>query len=119
MSNALELVADRLEHSEVDPRLAWRRAARPDQLEPPANWRPWLVRGGRGAGKTKTGSSTLADWILSDPEPGEWGICAPTYRDAWTVCVAGEAGILAALGTSEAEIKNHTSRVVAYEQGRK
>jgi phage terminase large subunit-like protein len=63
---------------------------------------------------TRTGSGTLADWILSDPVPGEWGICAPTYRDAWTVCVAGEAGILQALGTSEAEVKNHTSAVVEY-----
>ena len=66
------------------------------------------------SGKTRAGSATLADWILSDGEPGEWGICAPTYRDAWTVCVAGEAGILQALGTSEAEVKNHTSRTVEY-----
>jgi phage terminase large subunit-like protein len=110
----LSRLADRLESAPRDPRLAWRRTARPDQLQPAGNFRVWLIRGGRGSGKTKAGSSTLAEWILSDPEPGEWGICAPTYRDAWTVCVAGEAGILQALGTSEAEVKNHTSAVVEY-----
>jgi predicted phage terminase large subunit-like protein len=113
-SDLLSRFADRLEATPADPRIVWRRSARPDQLEPAGNFRVWLIRGGRGSGKTRAGSGTLANWILSDPVPGEWGICAPTYRDAWTVCVAGEAGILAALGTSEAEIKNHTSRVVEY-----
>jgi phage terminase large subunit-like protein len=66
------------------------------------------------SGKTRSGAGGLADWILSAPEPATWGIIAPTYRDAWNKCVTGEAGILQALGTSEAEVKNNVSRTVAY-----
>jgi len=97
-----------------DPRARWRLTARPDQLPPDGDWRIWYIRGGRGSGKTRAGAQALADWILSDPEPGDWGIIAPTYRDAWTTCVEGDSGVLAALGTTAGEVKNGTSGIVAY-----
>jgi predicted phage terminase large subunit-like protein len=50
--------------------------------------------------------------VLATPEPAEWGIIAPTYRDAWSTCVAGPSGLLVALGTSEAEIKTGRSATV-------
>ena len=59
----------------------------------------WYVRGGRGAGKTRTGSETLAGWILDNP-PGQWAIVAPTYADARDICVEGPSGLLRALGAS-------------------
>jgi phage terminase large subunit-like protein len=93
----------------ADPHKAWLKAARPDQLPPDGDWRTWLVRGGRGSGKTRCGAQALAKWISDDPEPGDWGIIAPTYRDAWTKCVEGESGILRAFGTSMGEIKDHRS----------
>lgn len=93
----------------TDPHQAWLKVARPDQLPPPGEWRTWLVRGGRGSGKTRSGAQALAKWITDDPEPGDWGIIAPTYRDAWTKCVEGESGILQAFGTSMGEIKDHRS----------
>lgn len=105
-------LADRLEAAPRDPRLLWRRAARPDQILPGGEWRILLWRGGRGSGKTRSGAQGLAEWILGAPEPAVWGIVAPTYRDAWTKCVEGESGILAALGTSVAEIKDHRSAYV-------
>jgi phage terminase large subunit-like protein len=105
----------RLEDAPEDPREEWRRIARPEQLLPPDPWRVNLWLGGRGAGKTRSGAQALADIILSDPEPGgQYGICAPTYRDAWTVCCEGESGILRALGTTPGEIKFGRSRVVEY-----
>lgn len=97
----------------ADPRPAWRREARPDQLMPEGNWRILLWRGGRGSGKTRSGAQGLTEWILSAPEPATWGIVAPTYRDAWTKCVEGESGVLAALGTSMSEIKDRKSALVA------
>ena len=52
------------------------------------------------SGKTRSGAHRcLADLILGDPEPeGQFGIVAPTYRDAWTVNVEGESGILRGAG---------------------
>lgn len=77
--------------------LSWQQQARPEQLPPQGEWRTWYLRGGRGAGKTRTGAETLARWI-TDNDPGEWAICAPTFGDARAVCTEGPSGILKALG---------------------
>jgi phage terminase large subunit-like protein len=104
----------RLEEAPVDPRAAWRRIARPEQLLPPGDeWRVCYWQGGRGAGKNASCSNALADWLLSDTDgEGEYGIIAPTYADAWTKCVEGKTGLLRALGTSMGEIKDHRSATV-------
>lgn len=108
-------VADALGGAAQDSRLAWRETARPDQLLPEGDWRVTYFQGGRGSGKTRSGAQGLVDLIKEDTENhGEWGIVAPTYRDAWTVCVEGEAGLLRALGTTAGEVKDNTSREVAY-----
>lgn len=103
----------RLEARPEDPRVTWQRKARPEQRLPEGTWRIWFVRGGRGSGKTRSGAGGLAEMVLGDADgEGEYGIIAPTYADAWTKCVEGEAGILVALGTSMAEIKDHRSATV-------
>ena len=114
---ALGMFGRDLEEAPEDPRTEWRRTARPEQLLPPLSdpWRIFLLTGGRGSGKSRSGAQGLTDIILSDAEPGgQFGICAPTYRDAWTVDVEGESGILAALGTTPGEVKHGTSRMVEY-----
>jgi phage terminase large subunit-like protein len=108
-------VEARLGNKPVNPRLAWRKKARPEQLLPPGKWRICYWQGGRGSGKTASGAGGLTDWVLADQDgEGEYGIIAPTYADAWTKCVEGEAGILRSLGTSMAEIKDHRSATVKH-----
>jgi phage terminase large subunit-like protein len=92
----------------------WRQRARPDQLPPEGTWRTAYLRGGRGSGKTWSGAHILAEWMLMDPEPGEWGIVAPTFEDGWATCVEGPSGILAALNTSVPDVKQRKSPLVAY-----
>jgi phage terminase large subunit-like protein len=92
----------------------WRAKARPEQIPPDGRYRVWYLAGGRGGGKSWTGAHTLAEWVLSDPVPGEWGIVAPIYSDAWSVCVEGESGFLAALGTNVEEVKRGKSELVEY-----
>jgi phage terminase large subunit-like protein len=111
--DALARAADRLTDVATDPRRAWRATARSDQLLPPEPWRTLMLLGGRGSGKTRAGAQALAEMILGDPEPGEWGIVAPTYRDAWSTCVEGESGLLVALGTSMAKIRAGDCPIVA------
>lgn len=108
----IQLAADSLEKGTGDPRSVWLGKARHDQLPPSGAWRYWLITGGRGSGKTATGSNTLGTWILNDEEPGEWGVIAPTYRDAWTTCICGESGLLAAFGTTEAAVKLGKSKYI-------
>jgi phage terminase large subunit-like protein len=118
MASVLELAAARLDEAPLDPRLRWRaghqgKQARPEQLLPPGQWRICYWQGGRGSGKTRAGAQGLAEWILADTDgEGEYGIVAPTYADAWTKCVEGESGLLRALGTSMAEVKDHRSKTV-------
>lgn len=111
-ASVLTRTADRQTHTK-DPRLAWRKVARKEQLLPPGDWRVWYLQGGRGSGKTRAGAQGLADWLQEDTDgEGEYGIIAPTYADAWTKCVEGQSGLLRALGTSMAEVKDHRSATV-------
>lgn len=113
------LLADSLESGQADPRVQWQMSARPEQREPAQDYRTWYVRGGRGSGKTHTGANTFIKWILDDGdrpehETGDWGIIGPTFAAAWTVCVEGESGLLAAFGTSMVEIKQGKSKYVLH-----
>lgn len=117
--NIFHMVADSLESGNNDPRVKWHASAREDQRQPEGSWDTWLVRGGRGSGKTHTGANTLTEWILDDRDSqsyvqGSWGIVGPTFSAAWTVCVEGESGLLAALGTTMAEVRQGKSRFVEH-----
>ena len=89
-------------------RPSWRSVARPEQLAPAAWHRVWYIRGGRGSGKTRTGAEALVELMgghgAPKGEPSEWAVVAPTYGDARDTCVEGPSGLLAALGTTRAEV---------------
>ena len=74
--------------------------ALPHQLPPEGDWRTWVIRGGRGAGKTRAG----AEWVRSEVEgarPLDKGrshrvaLVGETVDQAREVMVFGESGILA------------------------
>jgi len=74
----------------------WNRTRRPAQIPPDAP--TWYVRGGRGSGKTRTGSEALAEWIRQyDTGDGDWAVIAPTFSDARDICMEGESGLLRSL----------------------
>ena len=73
---------------------AWELWARADQLQPPGAWRVWLLRSGRGAGKTRTG----AEWVRASVEAGTYrriAFVGRTWADVRDVMVEGESGLLA------------------------
>lgn len=67
----------------------------PDDLKRAIYW-----RGGRGSGKTKSGTQGFATLIVDHfDEPLEWAVVAPTAGDARTVCMESvKSGLLLALG---------------------
>lgn len=84
----------------------WQLWARPDQMPPKGDWTTWLVLGGRGAGKTRTG----AEWIKAlvhgrDPfactRYGRLALVGETFGDARDVMVEGVSGLLAVHSKSE------------------
>lgn len=82
----------------------WPLFARPDQLPPPAAqgggpWFTWLVLGGRGAGKTRTGAEWVRGLALGLPPfaaapVGRIAIVAETLQDLREVMVEGISGLL-------------------------
>jgi len=71
----------------------WLGFAREDQIAPKnADWSVWLVLGGRGSGKTRTG----AEWIMQKVRDGAERIAlvAPTLHDAREVMLGGDSGLL-------------------------
>lgn len=83
----------------------WALRARKDQLPPDLTdfdetWTVWLLMGGRGAGKTRTG----AEWIKAQARGDLCFCCAPvrrialvgqTLNDVRAVMVEGDSGLLA------------------------
>nr|WP_305953020.1 phage terminase large subunit [Beijerinckia mobilis] len=71
----------------------WRAIARPEQLPPHGDWTVWLIKAGRGWGKTRTG----AEWVRSMVEAGARRIAliGPTTADVRKTMIEGESGLLA------------------------
>ncbi len=76
----------------------WSKWARPSQTLPPGDWRVWLVKAGRGFGKTRTGAEAVRVWVRSYSRVN---IIAPTFDDCRDICIEGESGILAITPRSE------------------
>jgi len=73
----------------------WDLWARPNQRPPASAWDVWMLRAGRGFGKTRTG----AEWVKGKAEElgagGRIALIARTAADTREVMVEGESGILA------------------------
>jgi phage terminase large subunit-like protein len=79
-------------------RFIWEDKARPEQVEPPGDWRYWLILAGRGFGKTRTG----AEWVRKQVKTNRYiTIAGATHNDARTIMIEGESGILAVCPRAE------------------
>ena len=72
----------------------WEFWARPSQREPEGRWRVWLIKSGRGFGKTQIGAECVRRRAEAMPG-GRFGLIGQTAADARDVMVEGEAGLLA------------------------
>ena len=87
--------------------------ARPDQLPPDGDhWHAWLVLGGRGSGKTRTGAEyvkSLATGLWHPPlaKTMRIAIVAPTFDEARMVMIEGESGCSPSTRTRSGRSSNH------------
>ncbi len=77
----------------------WNIWAREDQLPPSGDWTNWLVLGGRGVGKTRTGAEWVRGMALGLPgfskRPVERiALVGETLDDVRSVMIEGESGLL-------------------------
>lgn len=71
----------------------WKAWARDNQLAPEGNWSTWVIKAGRGWGKTRTG----AEWVIEKAEqyPGcHIALVGRTVADVRDVMIKGRSGIL-------------------------
>ncbi len=71
----------------------WKAWARDNQLAPEGNWSTWVIKAGRGWGKTRTG----AEWIIEKAQdyPGcHIALVGRTVADVRDVMIRGRSGII-------------------------
>ncbi|WP_181708762.1 DNA-packaging protein [Chthonobacter rhizosphaerae] len=103
----------------------WPVWARADQLPPPGTWTTWLVMGGRGAGKTRTGAEWIRalalgeTWALrADGEAaGRIALVGETLAAVRDVMVEGVSGLLAVHGDGERPVWQPSRRRLEWPNG--
>ena len=73
----------------------WPLWARDDQLAPHADWRVWLLLGGRGAGKTRTGAEWVRYAMRYAGHELRVALVAPSLHEGRAVMIEGNSGLLA------------------------
>ena len=71
----------------------WKLHARPHQIPAHEDWLIWLLLGGRGAGKTRTGAEWIREQVFAKGK-SRIALVAPTLNDAREVMLDGESGLL-------------------------
>jgi phage terminase large subunit-like protein len=61
-------------------------------VAPEGEWTGWVLKAGRGAGKTRTGAQDVAEHLV-DNAKYRYAIVAQTIGEARDVCIEGESGV--------------------------
>lgn len=72
----------------------WTLWAHAGQLAPPGDWRVWLIRAGRGFGKTRAGAEWVSEVARGLPD-GRIALVGATVEDVRRVMIEGESGLMA------------------------
>lgn len=72
----------------------WRIWAHDGQMMPPGEWRVWLIRAGRGFGKTRAGSEWVNQLAADAPE-GRFALVGASLDEVRRVMIEGQSGLIA------------------------
>jgi phage terminase large subunit-like protein len=72
----------------------WRRWAHDGQFEPAGDWRVWLIRAGRGFGKTRAGAEWVTAFARDNPD-ARIALVGGTGDDVRQVMIEGPSGLIA------------------------
>ncbi|ALH78995.1 DNA-packaging protein [Sphingopyxis macrogoltabida] len=78
----------------------WQGWAQAGQCEPPGDWRIWMIRAGRGFGKTRAGAEWVSEWARMLPD-ARIALVAANDADGRRVMVEGPSGLLAVARSDE------------------
>jgi len=71
----------------------WQFWSRPNQRQPVGDWRIWLIKAGRGFGKTRAGAEWVR-WRAEHDGQARIALVAATMAEGRAVMVEGESGLL-------------------------
>ncbi len=120
-SNA-KLLANLRDEQLVNIAFDWQLWAREDQLPPLGDWHTWLVLGGRGAGKTRTGAEWVRGMALglpgfSDKPVERIALVGETLDDVRSVMIEGDSGLLAIHPKTERPHFESSKRLLTWPNG--
>jgi phage terminase large subunit-like protein len=79
---------------QIELRERWRLWAHGGQMAPPGDWRVWLIRAGRGFGKTRAGAEWVSDWARRNRD-GRIALVGASGDDVAKVMIEGPSGLIA------------------------
>jgi phage terminase large subunit-like protein len=85
----------------------WWLWAHDGQRAPPGDWRVWLIRAGRGFGKTRAGAEWLSEIARQRPN-ARLALVGATEEDVRRVMIEGESGLLRVA---------HAGETISYRRG--
>lgn len=93
----------------------WTFWARPKQLAPEGDWRTWVLRAGRGFGKTRAGAEWAHERAMIEPR---WiALVAKTPADARDYMIEGPGGILRNVPEHERPLYEPSKRRLTWPNG--
>lgn len=94
----------------------WQGWAQPGQCEPPGDWRIWMIRAGRGFGKTRAGAEWISEWARLCPG-AQIALVAANEADGRRVMIEGPSGLLAVARSDEYPQWRESRRELHFESG--
>ena len=86
------------------------------QREPAGDWRIWLIRAGRGFGKTRAGAEWVSQ-IARDWPDARIALVAATIADGQRVMIEGASGLIAVKRAHETVVWSASRRELLFESG--
>lgn len=94
----------------------WQGWAQEGQCEPPGDWRIWMIRAGRGFGKTRAGAEWISEWARMLPD-ARIALVAANDTDGRRVMIEGPSGLLAVARSDEGPLWRESLRELHFDSG--
>jgi phage terminase large subunit-like protein len=94
----------------------WQAYAHGGQRPPDTDWRIWLIRAGRGFGKTRAGAEWISQYARDHPD-ARIALVGCTVHDVATVMIEGASGLIAVARRDEAVLYIRQRGLVRFASG--
>ena len=95
----------------------WAAYAHPGQAAPPGDWRVWLIRAGRGFGKTRAGAEWVSEVARAGDANTRIALVGASTEDVTKVMIEGPSGLIAVARDDEPVRWTATSATVRFANG--